>query len=370
MTRVFLLLVVWLTSLCASAHATGLYGKVIEVNDGDTITIFNLNKPVIVRLIGVAAPNQKQPFGDVAKQHLSDLILYRSVSVEYQGFVQNNYLLGTVLYKDMDIGAQMIRDGVAWFDPQTSSRMSEPDKQVYADCERAARAEHRGLWQDSAPVAPWNFKEKVADTAANSTASSQSSSNPKPKVLSSEELVSGVSGSSRSTGSSSVASIAGETEWRRLAPNNHFSVMVPGTGNETLVELPAGTGVVKANIWTGEYDGVSYMVLWARGENYAYEDSAALEDMARGLMTGITRGYEARGVKVPWESIQPKNLKVGTVSGLQYDLTSAGVPFVTRIFSRRVGDDREMYLLSVYNAPRKSALTDRFLTSLSFGSKK
>ena len=56
----------------ATAKAASLYGKVIEVNSGDVITIFNLNRPVRVRLQGIDAPETGQAFADVAKKHLSD----------------------------------------------------------------------------------------------------------------------------------------------------------------------------------------------------------------------------------------------------------------------------------------------------------
>ena len=42
------------------ANGASLTGKVIEVNDGDELTIFNLNRPVRIRLIGIDAPEQDQ----------------------------------------------------------------------------------------------------------------------------------------------------------------------------------------------------------------------------------------------------------------------------------------------------------------------
>jgi hypothetical protein len=272
----------------------------------------------------------------------------------------------------MDVGAQMIRDGVAWFDPDTAARLSESTRQIYVECERAARTEHRGLWQDAEPVAPWNFKQQqTARAAVDSVTSSQPSTTTKPKVLASEDLFSGLTGSSRATGSTSATSIAGEADWRLLAPKKQrFSVMVPGLGSETSLEIPAGTGVLKANFWVGDYEGASYLLIWARGPNVAYTDSAAIEDLARGLMTGLNRGLETRGAGVAFESRQTRNLKVGSVAGIQYDLSGSGVPGVMRIFSRKVGDEREMYLMGVLNATEKTPAAARFLSSLSFGSTK
>ena len=67
--------------LCADIRAASLSGKVIEVNSGDVITVFNLNRPVRVKLLGVDAPEMDQAFGDVARKHLSDLVNDKSVSV-------------------------------------------------------------------------------------------------------------------------------------------------------------------------------------------------------------------------------------------------------------------------------------------------
>jgi endonuclease YncB( thermonuclease family) len=111
--------------LCAP-HARGasLFGKVIEVNSGDTITIFNLNRPVRVKLLGVDAPEMNQAFGEVAKKHLADLVCDKSVLVEYSGISADSSLNGRVLLNNADIGAQMIRDGVAWFDPNNENRLN------------------------------------------------------------------------------------------------------------------------------------------------------------------------------------------------------------------------------------------------------
>ena len=66
-----------------TGYAASLYGKVIEVNSGDVITIFNLNRPVRVKLLGVDAPELDQAFGDVARKHLSDLVFDKAVLVDY-----------------------------------------------------------------------------------------------------------------------------------------------------------------------------------------------------------------------------------------------------------------------------------------------
>jgi endonuclease YncB( thermonuclease family) len=147
---------------------------VIEINNGDTITIFNLNRPVKVRLLGVAAPMPDQPYADVAKKHLSDLVLDKFVSVEYSGLAENNYIVGKVVCRDMDITAQMLRDGVGWFDKSVKTQLDSGDAELYGASEAAARQERRGLWKDDSPISPWDFKRaQEARAKGVSTATAQ-----------------------------------------------------------------------------------------------------------------------------------------------------------------------------------------------------
>src|SRR6185436_20017335 len=97
------------------AGASSLTGKVIEVNDGDEITVSNLNRPVRIKLLAIDAPEKDQAFGAAAKQHLFDLVYDKFVTVEYSGIGEHSSLLGRVvlILNNSDICAQMIRDGAA-----------------------------------------------------------------------------------------------------------------------------------------------------------------------------------------------------------------------------------------------------------------
>jgi endonuclease YncB( thermonuclease family) len=369
MTRVILLLVIWL-SLTATATAGSLFGKVVEINDGETITIYSLNKPVKIRLIAVGAPGEGQRFSDVAKQHLSELVLFRSVSVEYSGFVENNYLLGKVFYKEMDIGAQMIRDGVAWFDPRSSDRLTDAERQIYAESQSAARSERRGLWQDAAPVAPWEFKQQQAVTAVPASASpaKKPADQARPlikKELGTEDLLAGLTGGSTLRSSSDAGSIA--FEWRKLEPENErFSVMVPGVGEEGSMSFYQGTGVRSASFWIGEYDGASYILIWSTGPNYTYTDESAIEGITKGAVEGLNAGLKMKGVGFAFEYERERALKVNNYYGIQYKLKAMGVEGTVRAFSKRVGDDRGVYFLGVLRRTEKDPSVEKFFSSLSF----
>jgi endonuclease YncB( thermonuclease family) len=47
---------------------------------------------------------------------------------------------------------------MAWFYRQYQREQSPNDRRLYEAAEDAAKAAKRGLWHDSDPVAPWEFR--------------------------------------------------------------------------------------------------------------------------------------------------------------------------------------------------------------------
>ena len=63
-----------LMACSAVANAQSLVGKVVGVIDGDTVDVLDDRKIVHrIRLAGIDAPEKTQPFGQSAKEHLSDI---------------------------------------------------------------------------------------------------------------------------------------------------------------------------------------------------------------------------------------------------------------------------------------------------------
>ena len=66
----------------ASAGAAELRGNVVGVSDGDTITVLDqTRKPRKIRLVGIDAPEMRQPYGTRARQNLSALVFGKPVVV-------------------------------------------------------------------------------------------------------------------------------------------------------------------------------------------------------------------------------------------------------------------------------------------------
>jgi endonuclease YncB( thermonuclease family) len=368
----FKLLLAFAISLGVSsfAQAASLYGTVAEIHDGDTVTIICLKRPLKVKLMAIEAPEKNQAYADVAKQHLADLILNKFVSVEYSGLGPNGLIIGKVSIKEMDVGAQMIRDGVAWYDKTYESRLTETERQVYAASEIAARNEQRGIWQDTAPISPWAYRDgQVAPRTSRDDKSSLESSmitRPRRQSLSNDDLMNSFGGSVGSTPlADSGTTTVGSGEWRKLAPSGeHFSALVPEEAQEYSATIPAGDNkTAEMNYSVANHAGVLYLVLWSRGPNDHYTDAIAADEMIKGLTSGLNRGLQRRGLDVSVETTQGQDLAYKGYLVRQYKLAGGVVPGVIRAFTRRKGQQRELYMLGALNGAEGNAAVDKFLNS-------
>ena len=69
--------------LAFQVQADTLLGKVINVADGDTITVLDdTNAQHKIRLTGIDAPEKRQAFGNVSKQSLVEDVAGQFVAVE------------------------------------------------------------------------------------------------------------------------------------------------------------------------------------------------------------------------------------------------------------------------------------------------
>lgn len=66
-----------------AAYADTLTGRVVAIADGDTLTLLNAtNTQHKIRLAGIDAPEKGQPFGQVCKQSLSDLVYNQAAQID------------------------------------------------------------------------------------------------------------------------------------------------------------------------------------------------------------------------------------------------------------------------------------------------
>lgn len=154
--------------LAAPARAAELHGTVVGVADGDSITVLDAaHRRHKVRLAAIDAPERRQPFGTRAKQNLSALVLGRNVTVIWDKRDRYRRIIGKVLAPEcahstcqetIDAGLAQISAGYAWHYRRYAKEQSLRERQHYAVAEHTARKKQEGLWQDSDPVAPWEFR--------------------------------------------------------------------------------------------------------------------------------------------------------------------------------------------------------------------
>jgi endonuclease YncB( thermonuclease family) len=347
----------------SAADAASLYGKVVQVDDGDVITVNNLNRPIKIQLLGIDAPEKGQPYADVARLHLADFVLNRFVVVHYSGLGANNYIIGRVVVGEMDVCAQMIRDGVAWFD--LKSRLGDVEREIYSLSEQAARKEQRGIWQDAAPIAPWDFRRELAERRAHLPTSTPRQARA-TNSLTSEDLLSAVGAGS---GRTSSRTNGGSLGWRTLAPSDfNFSVLVPGNALESGVTLPGKfMGPSDINVSTGSDGNTSYVVLWAKGLHDGSSDAAVTQSTVERFTELLNKRLSRQGVEVKVE--RQRSLKNGAFGGTQYKILFGNSPGVIRIFTSHTKKERHFYMLIVGNGSEQDPQVGEFLNSLNLSRK-
>jgi endonuclease YncB( thermonuclease family) len=136
-----------------------LSGKVIGLNDGDTVTILTSdNQQFRIRLSGIDSPEMKQDFGQKSKANLSDLVFGKDVKVNASKIDKYGRTLGQIFIGDLDICLQQIADGLAWHYKKYEDEQSATDRKLYSDAEAVAQKAKRGLWSSPNPVPPWVFR--------------------------------------------------------------------------------------------------------------------------------------------------------------------------------------------------------------------
>jgi endonuclease YncB( thermonuclease family) len=372
---------------CNTIKAASLFGRVIEVNSGDVITIFNLNRPVRVKLLGVDAPEMNQLFGDVAKKHLSDLVFDKSVFVEYAGIAPDSSLTGRVLFNESDIGAQMIRDGAAWFDPSSVSQLSPMHRDIYQQSEQTARSERRGLWEAENPIAPWEFVRAEAlkkNPAANLNAmlpnqkSQSHAGRPTPELTSFSLIAARITGpqpGARTLSSADFAGVLGPAEhgnWRLLKPaRENFSVLVPVEGMLKTIPINGGDRIVSSQVYWGRDGWSIFGVFWLKSPTYGEEDADAIKQSLTSYALGFGRSYEENknAAQLPTFACPLENetdISTGGFTGLEFDLKSCTIPARARVFTRVVDGERQMYLAAVFYLEEDDNVS-RFIKSFNIG---
>lgn len=143
-------------------QAETLLARVVGVTDGDTVTVLDAgNREEKIRVGGIDAPEKKQAFGEKSKQSLSSLVFGKDVRIEWKKRDRYGRIVGQVFVDpSVDAGLAQLRSGLAWHYNKYENEQSPEDRLSYAQAEDEAKASKIGLWSDTAPIPPWEFRHK------------------------------------------------------------------------------------------------------------------------------------------------------------------------------------------------------------------
>jgi len=157
----------WL-AVSVTASAAELFGTVVAVADGDTVTLLDAsNLQHKVRLSGIDAPERRQAYGEKARQNLAANVHHKAVLVVWKKEDRYGRIVGRVLLAScahsgcgytIDAGLEQIRAGLAWHYKQYAHEQPIAERLRYAEAERQARVNRAGLWHEESPVPPWAFR--------------------------------------------------------------------------------------------------------------------------------------------------------------------------------------------------------------------
>jgi len=142
---------------------TEFIGRVIHVDDGDTIVVKSQEHGEIkVRLSSIDAPEidhgakrPGQPFGERSKAGLRKMVHNKTVMVSCYEVDRYQRHICKLTADGVDVNAEMVRQGLAWV--YRSNPRYVRDKELYR-VEESAKAAGRGLWAQSSTTPPWEWR--------------------------------------------------------------------------------------------------------------------------------------------------------------------------------------------------------------------
>jgi endonuclease YncB( thermonuclease family) len=156
-SRLWIGLILALGSLVAGAET--ITGQVVGVTDGDTLTVLDASDQQFkIRLSGIDAPEKGQPFGNRAKESLSEMVFSKQVVVESKKEDRYRRKVGKVQHDGTDVNLEQVKRGMAWHYTAYAKEQAPADRENYANAEAEANSQRRGLWRENTPLAPWEFR--------------------------------------------------------------------------------------------------------------------------------------------------------------------------------------------------------------------
>lgn len=148
-----------LLATVVDVHAETLAGRVVGIADGDTLTLLDANhQQHKIRLSGIDAPENHQPFGARSKASLSALAFNQEASADCPKKDRYGRWICVVSIHGKDVGLEQVATGMAWWYQQYAKEQMPQARVDYEQAEFWAKVRRLGLWSDKNPTPPWEWR--------------------------------------------------------------------------------------------------------------------------------------------------------------------------------------------------------------------
>jgi micrococcal nuclease len=133
--------------------------SILSVGDGDTVSIIENNRPEVIRLACIDAPEKAQaPWGKESSNRLKQLLTIGQV-VQVRAVEKDKYgrTVAELFLGGRSINLQMIMEGQAVVYRKYLSSCNDR-QQEYLNAEAIAKQQKLGFWSQVNPQMPWDFR--------------------------------------------------------------------------------------------------------------------------------------------------------------------------------------------------------------------
>jgi endonuclease YncB( thermonuclease family) len=152
----------------AQAQSDLIAGKIIHIEDGDSITMLTSdNQHLKIRIHGIDAPEichskndssckkrPGQPFGRAAKESLTKKIQGKTVSARCPTKDRYGRNLCRIYDGKQDVGLPLLSEGLAWHYTKYDATPA------YAEAQQKAQNKQWGIWGAPQPIKPSHWRKK------------------------------------------------------------------------------------------------------------------------------------------------------------------------------------------------------------------
>ncbi|WP_258364221.1 thermonuclease family protein [Halomonas sp. LBP4] len=111
-----------------------------------------------ISLSEIDAPEGDQPHGEESTDALLARVHEKVVTVMQEGANEQGRPVGHLYLEGEWLNGWLVSEGLAWVNPPSAKTMALHDLQD------DARAQHRGLWRQPAPVEPWEWRDGARES--------------------------------------------------------------------------------------------------------------------------------------------------------------------------------------------------------------